>query len=311
MSARRYTLFILAFVLILVLWMSVATVVLSPYRLAHIIKAGAPDAPALIPTPTPFRPVANRPAEASEQVDTQYQPQQTPQVLSWRPPPTREPASHSLSFYGVNFADRDKRVRITIFPPNKQVNQGKPIVIAFVPGENCEFGNQLACVNAYLTETGSQAIFLTIHSGIGGQAEIFRSALEGTAFNQPAFSLSKVQNNLLALQGAQVEIKQGEMILTNLILRVVARIPSTNVNQYIRSSADQALDIASDLDPDISTLIDPAEPQLVFETCGWKMPEEPWAKSVTTTSGSIYLVVIQKSNPQDQESTSNNPNRIP
>ena len=35
-------------------------------------------------------------------------------------------------------------------------------------------------------------------------------------------------------------------------------------------------------------------PLLVFETCGWKVTGEAWARGTTSTTASIYLGVIQK-----------------
>lgn len=296
MSARRYTLIVLIFLLVLVFWMMAAAAVLTPYRTARINKAGASNTPASTQTATPFRPVADQPT-AEIQAAASEQPPRTPQVLSLKPLPTRQPTPQPFVFQGIDFSNHDKRIRITIYPPDEQVNQGKPIVIVFYPGDRCAFGDQRACINSYQSREGGQVTFVTIHSGIGGQAENFRDAIEGSGLNQPGFSLKKTLSNLQALQGARVEVKQGETILGNLELAIITRIPASGVNKYIHSPADRALEIADDLGPDIPRLLHPEQPQLIFETCGWKMPEEPWAKSVSSTSGSIYLAVIQKTSP--------------
>ena len=102
-----------------------------------------------------------------------------------------EPSEPSTDFYGINFSNNKERVTIKITPKNKKINGGKPIVISFLPGKRCVFGDQHACVAAFLNENLVNTIFLTVHSGEGGQAQSYRNALEGTLINSGAYTPKK------------------------------------------------------------------------------------------------------------------------
>lgn len=88
---------------------------------------------------------------------------------------------------------------INIIPPDKRVNRGKPIVISFVPGQKCNYGDQSACSSIYQSMMKSEIVFITIHCGVKGEGQAFRHAVEGTGINSAAFDLKKVRNNLMAL----------------------------------------------------------------------------------------------------------------
>jgi len=225
-------------------------------------------------TPTPFQPLHPTPVEPAES-----------SLASSAP---------TLNFYGIDFNDHDQRVRIQIIPPNKKVNNGKPIVISFVPGDRCQFGDGRACVSGYIAESLSEVDFLTVHSGVGGEAQAFRHAVEGSGENQAGFTLKQVLANLRQLAGAEVVIIQGGQVYTGFRLAAVSRIPATSLKAYFREPIQSALDTAAALDPALAPFLNAAQPQLIFETCGWKMPGEPWAPGVTGTSASVYLGVIQK-----------------
>ena len=53
-------------------------------------------------------------------------------------------------------------------------------------------------------------ILATVHSGIGGEGQALRSALEGTGINRAAFPLDVVQRKLEALRGAQVALNGAD-----------------------------------------------------------------------------------------------------
>ncbi len=181
---------------------------------------------------------------------------------------------------------------LVIDPPSKQVNRGKPITLSFVPANSCPFGNQTACVVAHANGVNNM-IFLTIHSGVGGQAQDFRDAVEGTGINRAGYSLAKVQKNMDALAGAEVAILQGKRQISGLTLVGMTRVPPQYVQAYLSMPVQEALDFATRLDAKLMAAIDPTRPMLVFETCGWKMPGEPWYPGISSTTGSIYLGVIQ------------------
>jgi hypothetical protein len=198
------------------------------------------------------------------------------------------------AFAGIDFAHPEDRIRLRIQPPDERVHRGKPITIAFFPAQACNFGDQQACVYTFRSQFSKNVLFLTVHSGVGGQAESFRHAVEGTGINRAGFNLTKVQENLRALTGASVSLQQASTQSNQLVLKGITRIPADSLQQYFSLPVERTLVYASQLDPSFLAGLDPTRPALVFETCGWKMSAEPWAPGVTQTSGSIYLVIIQE-----------------
>jgi hypothetical protein len=197
-------------------------------------------------------------------------------------------------FYGLDLEDPSHRVRIWIFPPNRRVNQGKPILISFIPGQTCNYGDNRACVNIYPMDSGAGVTFITIHSGVGGEGQAFRNAVEGTGINSASLSLKEIRLNLKALDGAEVVIVQGKHRYEGFTLSVAARVPPKFMRAYFQAPIQEALPFASTLDERLRGVSQGSLPLLVFETCGWKVPGEPWARGATSTTASIYLGVIQK-----------------
>ncbi len=208
------------------------------------------------------------------------------------PLPTPSPQP-TLNFFGIDFANRQKTITIQIVPSNRRVNNGKTIEISFTPGKRCVFGDHHACVFNYLSSGSGNVIFISVHSGVGGEAESLRHALEGTWIDQAAFSLGQVRTAMKALGGAKVTIAQGDTTLKGLSLAALARVPAARINAYFNSPIEASLTRAAASNPGLGKAIDPSQPMIVIETCGWKMAEEPWAEGVTNTTGSVYLGVIQ------------------
>jgi hypothetical protein len=199
----------------------------------------------------------------------------------------------SLNFSGIDFANRQKTITIQIIPSSRRVNNGKAIEISFIPGKRCVFGDQHACVFNYLSRAGGNVIFISVHSGVGGEAESLRHALEGTWLDRAAFSLGQARAAMKALGGAKVTISQGDTTLKGLSLAALARVPAARINAYFKSPIEASLTRAAASNPGLGKAFDPSQPMIVIETCGWKMAEEPWAEGVTNTTGSVYLGVIQ------------------
>lgn len=221
---------------------------------------------------------------------TPFQPLRHP-ASSWVGQPGTSPP---LDFYGIDFRPGALPINIQIISPETNLNRGKPIEVRFAPGDECNFGDGQACVSAHPGVLDGHTVFITIHSGIGGEAQNLRHALEGTGFDQAAFSLEKVRNKLVLLQGAQVTITQGDITISGLTLQVASRVPAENLQHYFSLPVPQAMRYAGELDPSLASYLPADQPQIVFETCGWKMPGEPWAPGVNATSGSAYLGVIRK-----------------
>lgn len=192
----------------------------------------------------------------------------------------------------IDFGSQGERISLKIDPPDPRVNRGELIDISFLPGENCVFGDQQACVVAFRHET-QKTIFISIHSGVGGEGQDFRHAVEGTGINRAGYSLQKVDKNMDALLGAEVAILQGGDETGGYSLVGLTRIPASSLEVYLRLPASQAVAFAAALDPTLMGGVQKDRPMLIFETCGWKMGAEPWAQGVSGTTGSIYVGVIQ------------------
>jgi hypothetical protein len=268
------------------------------------------DAPGLLPTqgvvvePTPFSPLVSTPRldlsitvePTNQNIISPPQPdarsQSLPVVKNFNQSNdilTHEP---TLDFYGIDFSNH-QRVTITIYPLGKNINHGKPVKLSFIPGEHCQFGDKMGCVYAYKPTSQGNVIVITVHSGVGGEAQQFRGVLEGTGVNRAGYGLEKVKTNMNSLSGAQVIISQGENEVRQLQLAGVTRIPARSLARYFRAPLAEILSVAADINPQIGWLVYPEVPQIVIETCGWKMPGEQGVDRVTDTTGSIYLGIIR------------------
>ena len=197
-----------------------------------------------------------------------------------------------MQFEGLDFSNQGQLVKIKIASPQKNINGGKPIVIKFYPGQQCSFGEQRACIQAYRTPGGQNVIFITVHSGQGAEAEAFRNAVEGTGFGQAGLSLEKTLARLGDLKGASVTILQGNVVVSGLKIAGLGRVPAKGVSNYFASPVTRSLEIAASYSESLSWAVDPATPLIIFETCGWRMRGEPAAKNLDRTSASVYLGII-------------------
>jgi hypothetical protein len=88
-------------------------------------------------------------------------------------------------------------------------------------------------------------------------------------------------------------ITQGEKVIAGMELVGTGRVPATGLQQYLDAPLQDAMRMASSSNPSLAGYVNPDAPQIVFETCGCKMPSEPWATGVSSTTASIYVGVIQ------------------
>lgn len=198
------------------------------------------------------------------------------------------------NFYGIDLNNHAERIRIKIIPPDKRVNGGKPILISFIPGQSCQFGDQQACVTTTENVVDTPINFLSIHSGIGGEAQAFRHALEGTGYDQAAYNLKDILKNVNALRGAEVIIYQGDKELKGFKLTGTSRIPSKNTRSYFDLPLPEAFWLAAEIDPSLKQFSSIEQPIIVFETCGWRAPGEKWVSGLRNTQAAVYIGVIQK-----------------
>jgi hypothetical protein len=200
----------------------------------------------------------------------------------------------SSSMFGIDFGNHKDWVRIKIYPPNRRVNNGQPIVLKFLPGEHCTFGDHHACVATFQKPEEAPVIWLTIHSGVGGEGQPFRNAVEGTGINEAAYSLPKTLTNLQILTGSQVVISQGTTTARDLQLQVTARIPGSMLQGYFNTPLENTLDFSSQAAPQLLPMSHPSQPIIVFETCGWRIAGQPWFPGSSDTTASVYLGIIQQ-----------------
>lgn len=199
-----------------------------------------------------------------------------------------------LDFYGIDFSPGALPVRIRIDPAEQDINHGNPIMIEFTPGTDCQFGNGNACTSSHPGVLSGHTIFITVHSGIGGEGQQFRNAIEGTGLDRAGLPLDKITSRLQKLQDAEVTIFQGTRVLLGLKLSAASRIPATAIDEYFSLPVPDAIGMAGELDQSMRPHLSPDRPQIIFETCGWKVPGESGAKEVSATTGSVYLGVISE-----------------
>lgn len=240
-------------------------------------------------TPTPFLPLPPTPPSSQPALPVQSQLQVPARPSNPNPQAAITP---SRSFPGIDLQDGPSRFQVRIDPDSRKVNQGKVIKLEARSGQSCQFGDGHACVNIYHDRQGAQVTFLTIHSGLGGEAESLRRAIEGIGFDQAGSTLKQVNTRLKSLAGSQVSLVQGDVAIDDLRVLAGVRIPARQVKEYMDLPVSQALQFAASLYPDLGVWLDSGQTLLVIETCGWRMTGERRAPGTTDTSASIYLLII-------------------
>jgi hypothetical protein len=189
----------------------------------------------------------------------------------------------------VDFRSRQK-IRLEFRPASRQVNSGRPVTVAFIPGSKCQFGDQRGCVNVFYLSDGTPVILVSVHSGVGGEGQRLRHALEGTGFNAAGLTLEQARRNLRGMAGSRVLMGQGQAEASAQVI-AAGRIPAQRLESYFAARLDRAVEmgLAAAGNPDYDT----RKPLLVIETCGWRMPGEPGGAAVSDTTGSVYLVILQ------------------
>lgn len=205
--------------------------------------------------------------------------------------PATSPAAMAASpflWHSLDLGDDRLSIQLVIQPPG-QVNHGRPVTVDIHPGSSCEYRDHHACVIA--AQDGS-FILATVHSGVGGEGQALRGALEGTGINRAGFSLERIQANLEAVQGAPVSLRAGDQQVDGVQVLAAVRVPPEKIEAYFAVPVDEALAELADASPALRGALESGQPLLIIETCGWRHPAERWAPSVSDTTGSVYLLVI-------------------
>jgi len=193
-------------------------------------------------------------------------------------------------FKGVDFSPGAAQISLKIFPDGEIFGTDQPVVISFLPGDRCEFGDGRACIYAFETASGARVVFASIHSGLGAEAEPFRDLVEGTGIHQALYDEEKIRRHLQGMAGSKIKISQWETQIEGLSLATVVRIPPEHMADYMQTPVEELLDFAVEINAMDPNLL--SQDLLVFETCGWRLPGEAPVPGVPDTSTSVYLGVI-------------------
>jgi hypothetical protein len=201
----------------------------------------------------------------------------------------KEKAIDSL-LKAIDFSPTGAEISIVIKPNEDANNSGKPVNISFTPDEHCIYGDGNACIYQFLLSNQNKVIFVSVHSGFGGEGESFRNLVEGTGVNQGLYTSSQVSEIAQTLAGSEVTVNQGNTIINGLTLTLIARIPPESLDTYLTLPIEQTLTYGMALgifSPEIFN-----SNVLVIETCGWLLPSDMQNPNYPNTTQSIYLGII-------------------
>ena len=170
----------------------------------------------------------------------------------------------STNFFGIDFRPGAARIKILVRPQTDRLNDGKPITIEVNPGSSCHYQDHHACVSAFRQGRSGNVIFISVHSGIGGEAEVYRRAIEGMGLDQAGFSIKLICSNLARLENASVQIRQGDRIVVGLKLAAAMRVPPGLLQDYFNGSVEQAMALAASVNPNLGDFPDPDSPAVSF-----------------------------------------------
>ena len=195
------------------------------------------------------------------------------------------------NFQGIDFSNGAERVVVRLLADSENSIQGLPIEISFLPGEHCTFGEGYACTYVFPSPQGQRILFASIHSGLGGEADALRNLIEGSGINQALYTADRVNSNMHTLIGTRVMLAQGDLELQSHAIAAIVRIPPGRLEDYFKLPVEHTLEYAVEMD-----LLDPeilGQELLVFETCGWPLPDDDYVPGLEYTSYSVYLIVIK------------------
>ncbi|MHB8135047.1 MAG: hypothetical protein ACYDH1_12590 [Anaerolineaceae bacterium] len=248
----------------------------------------------LTATPTPFAPLPSSPTPIALNSALTSVP-----VIPLHPAEVAEEAASAeasseavIPFWqDFDFSEDGAPMEIHLVDPGKLILGGKPVQMRFSAGMDCVFGSGKACVSLH---SDGRYMLLTIHSGISGEGQQLRHALEGTGINTAGLSTAEIGANLDALQGAIASLHQGITNLDYLSVLAAVRIPPERIDDYYALPFSMALDWAAAEDDALRQLMESAEPVIFIETCGWPVVGEAPAEGEYYGTGSIYLIAIGK-----------------
>lgn len=233
------------------------------------------------PSPTPFLPVI----QPSVVLENPSGEEKTKEIL-----PTVEFTLEPLPFWqDFDFSVDAGKIEIHLLDQTRNFYDGKPVVLRFTPGGDCPFGTGRGCVSQH---AAGRYLLLTLHSGVSGEAQQLRHALEGTGINSAGLKSAEIQVNLENLRSSIASLHQGFQNLDYLSVRAALRIPPDQIEAYYSQPFVEALDAAAQSNLLFQELLNSGEPLIFIETCGWPVSGEPAAEGDYKGTGSVYLVAI-------------------
>ena len=230
------------------------------------------------------------------QTATPFQPQTQTPVPTWIAPAeaipspvTPQPLPPAPHFAQKLFDFPAPKTRLLLFP-DQRVNGGNPIEMAFYPAPDCLFGSGKGCISLHRS---GRVVLLTIHSGVGGEGEAFRQAVESTSIYGAGFTLDQIQANLAALQNTPGHLSLGGEDLVELELVALARVPAADLQPYFDLPYDEALEMVARQNDRVRLALDSGADLLAFEICGWYVGGEAWGSESSPTTASIYLGLMR------------------
>jgi len=233
------------------------------------------------PSPTPFLPVIQPPVVLQKSSGDEK-----PEAIL----PTAEVRPEIPPFWeDFDFSIDAGKIEIHLLDQTGNFFDGKPVVLRFTAGEDCPFGTGRGCVSQH---AAGRYLLLTLHSGVSGEAQQLRHALEGTGINTAGLKSAAIQANLEYLQSSIASLHQGSRNLDYLSVKAALRIPPDQIEAYYSRPFIEALDSAVENDRRFQEILNSGEPLIIIETCGWPVYGEPAAKGDYQGTGSVYLVAI-------------------
>jgi hypothetical protein len=205
------------------------------------------------------------------------------------PAPTARPRM-TLRWGSIDFSPESGAISADLRVPEGPDGGAFEVSLTIRPGWPCDFWDFRAC--AGVQDDGQSGVLLvTVHSGLGGDGQGLRHALEGTGFNTAARSLEQIGRRMQQMQGAPVTLRQGDGEEALRVLSV-ERIPPPALDDYFSRGPLEALRGLAQRSETISEALRSGAPLLVIETCGWRHLEEWGQPGASNSTGSVYLVIM-------------------
>lgn len=191
----------------------------------------------------------------------------------------------------IDISPAGERITVQIQQKVDNPHSGRSVEVSFLPGEQCVFGDGRACMYYFDDSSNNRVILASVHSGTGGEGEVFRDFIEGTGINLGLYTTEQVTNNIQSLIGSEIHINQGETIISGLVLHEIVRIPAAYIETYLSLPVDQTLTLVEEITGGRLDIFN--QDLFILETCGWRLPDENHLSDYPNSMQSIYLGIFR------------------